>query len=147
MTPLIASFLMLGGTVGPGTVYAFVAVILVAVVGALVAAGWVMVKDRLERARCRNWPTVSAVVDIVSVARIEDDSPIPPIKSSSYDACYKATLTYIYRNPEEQMGDYSRDFGKKEDADAWANSYKGETVKVHEDPRDPTRSILREEDL
>jgi hypothetical protein len=45
------------------------------------------------------------------------------------------------------MGDYSRRFGKKEDAEAWANSYKGETVKVHVDPRDPTRSVLREEDL
>jgi hypothetical protein len=63
------------------------------------------------------------------------------------DSCYKATLTYIYHYPEEQMGDYSRDFGDKEDAEAWANCYKGETVKVHVDPRDPTRSILREEDL
>jgi len=42
---------------------------------------------------------------------------------------------------------YSRSFGKKEDAEAWAASYKGEAVKVHVDPRDPTRSVLREEDL
>ncbi len=52
-----------------------------------------------------------------------------------------------YVVPEQQMGDYSRSFGKKEDAEAWANSYKDETVKVHVDPRDPTRSVLREEDL
>jgi hypothetical protein len=79
----------------------------------------------------------------VSVAFIEDKFARYALDSSYY----KATLTYVYRYPEEQMGDYSRRFGKKEDAEAWANSYKGETVKVHVDPRDPTRSVLREEDL
>ena len=96
--------------------------------------------------RGRNWPTVSAVIDIVSVS-LEDDSFIPAQKASFDQPYYKATLTYIYHYPEAQMGDYSRDFGSKEDAEAWANSYKGETVKVHVDPRDPTRSVLREEDL
>ena len=62
-------------------------------------------------------------------------------------SCYKATLTYTYNNPEQQMGDYSRDCANEADAKAWANSYKGETVKVHVDPRDPTRSVLRKEDL
>ena len=32
------------------------------------------------------------------------------------------------------MGDYSRRFASESDARAWANSYKGETVKVHVDP-------------
>ena len=45
------------------------------------------------------------------------------------------------------MGEYNRRFGNKDDAAAWANSYKGETVVVHVDPRDRTRSVLREEDL
>ena len=60
---------------------------------------------------------------------------------------YKATLTYTYNNPEQQMGDYSRTFANEDDAKAWANSYKGETVTVHIDPRDPTRSVLRKEDI
>jgi hypothetical protein len=117
-------------------------------VGVLVVICRVIVADRIERTRCRDWPTVSAVVDIASVAYCRPDgSPILHFKASSYNPYYKATLTYIYHNPEEQMGDYSRDFGSKEDAESWVNSYKGETVKVYVDPRDPTRSVLREEDL
>jgi hypothetical protein len=139
---------MHSGGVGSDPFYVFILVMLATVAAVLVAICWVMVKDWLERTRCRNWPTVSAVVDIVSVAYCEPDgSPILYFKASSYNPYYKATLTYVYRYPEEQMGDYSRDFAKKEDAEAWANSYKGETVKVHVDPRDPTRSVLREEDL
>jgi hypothetical protein len=112
----------------------------------LVAIGWDIGSAWIKRFRGRDWPEVSAVIDIVS-AFMDDDSLIPAHNASSYNPYYQATLTYIYRYPEEQMGDYSRSFGKKEDAEAWANSYKGETVKVHVDPRDPTRSLLREEDL
>lgn len=106
---------------------------------------WGAVEDVIERFHGRNWPTVSAVIDIVSIAFIPDEVPSP--KADLSDSYYLATLTYSYRNPEQQLGDYSRRFGNKSDAEAWANSYKGETVKVHIDPRDPTRSILREEDL
>jgi hypothetical protein len=88
--------------------------------------------------RKSRWPTVDAVVEIVSVANVTDDARFPS---------YRATLTYNYHNPEEQMGDYSRDFGNEKDAKTWANSYKGETVKAHVDPRDPARSVLTEEDL
>jgi hypothetical protein len=144
MAPLIASFL--SGTIGPGTLYSFILVMLATGVGVLVVIFRVIVREWIQRARCRDWPTVSAVIDIVSVAFI-DDSPPLALKSTSYNPYYRATLTYIYHYPDEQMGDYSRDFGNKDDANSWANSYKGETVKVHVDPRDPTRSVLREEDL
>ena len=148
MTPLIASILMLGGAVGSATLSTFILTMLAAGAAVLVAICWVIAKEWLERARCRNWPTVSAVVDIASVAYCEPaGGPILNLKASSYNPYYQATLTYIYHYPEEQMGDYSRSFGKKEDAESWANSYKGETVKVHVDPSDPTRSVLREEDL
>lgn len=136
MTLTIA--ILAGGTVGPATIYTFILVMLAAAVVVLVAIGRVIVGERIERIRYRNWPTASANVDIVSVADVTDDSRFPS---------YLATLTYIYRNPEQQMGDYSRSFGSRDEADAWANSYKGETVKIHVDPRDPARSVLREEDL
>jgi hypothetical protein len=99
----------------------------------------------IKRTRGRNWPTISAVVDIASVAFCHDD--VLPYSANSYHPYYLATLTYIYQNPEQQMGEYRRRFGDKDEARAWANSYKGETLKVHVDPRDPTRSVLREEDL
>jgi uncharacterized protein DUF3592 len=111
----------------------------------LVGIGWQLVDTLIERFHGRNWPTVPAVIDIVSVAFIPDETP--GMKASLDNSHYKATLTYTYNNPEQQMGEYSRDFGSEDDAKAWANSYKGETVKVHVDPRDPTRSVLREEDL
>ena len=89
-----------------------------------------------------------AAIDIVSVACVESDmAALPGMKASTNQPYYKATLTYLYKNPEQQMGDYSRRFGNEDDAKTWANSYKGETVTVHVDPRDPTRSVLREEDL
>ena len=133
----IASILM-RGTVGPATIYTFILVILSAGVAALVAIFHGIARKRIERTRCRNWPTTSAKIDLVTVADVTDDARFPS---------YRATLTYVYRSFDEQMGDYSRDFGSEDEARAWANSYKGETVKAYVDPRDPTRSFLREEDL
>jgi hypothetical protein len=146
MTLLISSIVMLGSSTGP--FFWLILPLLASGILVLGAICRVKVGEWIERRRCRNWPTVSAAVDIVGVAYCEPDgSPILYFKASSYNPYYQATLTYIYSNPEQQMGDYSRSFGKKEDAEAWAASYKGEAVKVHVDPRDPTRSVLREEDL
>jgi hypothetical protein len=134
---------MRGG--GAGTRFWLIAIALAA--GAVILVGICkgIVEDWIERTRGRKWPTVSAVIEVVSVAFMEDDIPSP--KADLDGSYYKATLTYTYKNPEQQMGDYSRDFAEEDEAKAWANSYKGETVKVHVDPSDPTRSVLREEDL
>jgi len=136
-------------TVAGGQITGFGFSLILLFLGACLLVGicWQLIDNWYARVHGRDWPAVSAVIDIVSVAFMEDDSIIPPLKAGSYNPYYQATLTYIYHYPEKQMGDYSRSFGKKEDAEAWANSYKGETVKVHVDPRDPTRSLLREEDL
>ncbi|MGH9586574.1 MAG: DUF3592 domain-containing protein [Acidobacteriaceae bacterium] len=111
----------------------------------LLAICWSILREWIGRIRCRNWPTVSAVVDIASVAFFEDNIIRFNVNASS--PYYLPTLTYIYQYPEQQMGEYRRRFGNEDDASAWTNSYKGETVKVHVDPRNPTCSVLREEDL
>jgi hypothetical protein len=142
MTPLIANILMQSGA---GTRFWFILISLFAAAVMLVGLCWQLLDNWKKRTHGRNWPTVSAVVDIVSVASCEDSSL--PLKADLSFPYYLATLTYVYHSPEEKMGDYSRRFGNEKDAKDWANSYKGETVKVHVDPRDPTRSVLREEDL
>jgi len=144
MTPLIASILMRGGG-GPLTGSEVKWFFLVVGAGLLVSVCWDIVDGLVKRFYGRNWPTVPAVIDAVGVSVVE--SKLPSSLAVHNWPSYLATLTYSYRNPEEQMGDYSRSFAKKVDAETWANSYKGETVKVHVDPRDPTRSVLREEDL
>ena len=92
--------------------------------------------------RGRDWTTISAVIDVVSVVMETEQG-----RYGEYVVGYLATLTYFYRNPELQMGEYSCMFKEKEDALAWAASYKGRTVMVHVDPRDPSHSVLRKEEL
>ena len=139
----IASILMFGG--GPLTRFEVILFLLVAGTIILVAVSWGAIEQWIERARGRKWPTVSGIVDVVDVTVVESKG----ISSAAvhYWPTYLATLTYSYHYPDQQTGDYKRSFSNEEDATVWANSYKGETVKVHVDPRDPTRSVLREEDL
>jgi len=143
ITPRFASILIFGG--GPLTRSEVKWFFLVAGIGLLVSICWDTVDGLVKRFHGRNWPTVSAVIDVVNVTVVE--SKLPSSGAVHNWPSYLATLTYSYRNPDQKMGDYKRSFGKREDAEAWANSYKGETVKAHVDPRDPTRSVLREEDL
>ena len=143
MSPLIANILMHGG--GPITRSESILILLAGGAIMLVGICWQLLNKWIERTRGSNWPTVSAVVDIVSVASCEDNTL--RLKADLNFPYYLAMLTYIYQNSGQQMGDYSRRFGNESDAKAWANSYKGCTVTVHVDPRDPTRSVLRKEDL
>jgi hypothetical protein len=142
-TAVIAFILGSGG--GPLTGSEVKWFFLIVGAGLLVSICWQLIDDWYKRAHGRNWPTVQAVIDIVSVTVVE--SKLPSSMAVHNWPSYQATLTYSYGNPEQQTGDYKRSFGNEEDAKDWANSYKGETVKVHVDPRDPTRSVLREEDL
>ena len=98
--------------------------------------------QRLSGIRGRDWPTVSALVDLVTVVEQTGDAG-----HGERTIGYLATLTYFYRNPELQTGDYCRMFSTKEEGDRWAASFKGRNVMVHVDPRDPSHSVLRAEEL
>ena len=98
--------------------------------------------QRLAGVRGRDWPTVSALVDLVTVVEQTADAG-----HGEHTIGYLAALTYFYRNPELQTGDYCCMFSTKEEGDRWAASFKGRNVMVHVDPRDPSRSVLRAEDL
>jgi Protein of unknown function (DUF3592) len=117
-------------------------IIFVAGVGfiALVAVKWRAFAQVLRGTLGKNWPTLLASVDLVDVIE-QRDGPRGEISS------YLATLTYVYRNPEMQTGEYTRKFYDKDEAQAWVNSYKGSTVSIHVDPQNPTRSVLRKQDL
>ena len=144
MTPLIACILMHSGG-GQLTRRKVIVFLLIVGFGVLVSICWDTVDGLIKRFYGRSWPTASAVIDAVSVTLVE--SRLPSSGAAHFWPSYLATLTYSYRNPDQQMGDYKRRFGNEDDAKAWANSYKGESVKVHVDPRDPSRSVLRDEDL
>ena len=105
------------------------------------ASSWQFFVQWLNGIRGRNWPTVSAVVDLVSVQKRVQSTGKGDIVT------YVALLTYVYHNPDLQTGDYDKSFDDEAEAQAWANSFKGTTVTVHVDPRDPGRSVLRMQDL
>lgn len=103
---------------------------------------WRLIVQWMDGIRGQDWATISAVIDVVSIVEQKENG-----RYGEYVVGYLATLTCFYRNPELQMGEYSRTFDKEEDAKAWAASYKGRTVLVHVNPRDPSHSILRKETL
>lgn len=105
------------------------------------ASSWQFFIQWLNGFRGRNWPAVAAVIDLASVQKRVQSTGKGDIVT------YVALLTYVYRNPDLQTGDYDRSFDDEDEAQAWANSFKGATVKVHAHPHDPSRSVLRKEDL
>ena len=134
-----AACIILRGTIYDWYSLPFIAVCVVVIIA---ASYWRFFIQWLEGVRGRNWPTVSAVVDVVSVILETTQT-----RNGERIVGYLATLTYFYSNPELQIGEYKRMFNEENEAQAWAASYKGRTVLVHVDPRDPKRSVLRKEEL
>lgn len=86
----------------------------------------------------QSWSQVQAVIDIASVVeRMDSDKTIG----------YAAVLTYFYRYPELETGDYERIFPLEATAREWAQQFKGRHVAVRVNPGRPSESILLESDL
>jgi hypothetical protein len=138
MNQLIASMIF------RGSIYDWYSIpFLLAIAVVTVAARyWRFFVQWVRGIRGREWAAVSAAVNVVSVVVQTEQG-----RGGEHIIGYLATLSYFYRNPELQMGEYSRMFDGEEDAQKWATSYKGQTVMVHVDPRDPSNSVLRTEEL
>src|SRR5580698_2795371 len=92
--------------------------------------------------RGKDWGPVSAVVDVVSVVEQTEQT-----RYGERTIGFLATLTYFYRNPDLQMGEFCRMFDREVEANQWTAQLKGRNVLVHVDPRDPSRSVLRPDEL
>jgi hypothetical protein len=131
--------LIIRGSIGD---WYFVSIILARVAFSFAARYWRFFSQWLSGIRGRDWTSVSAVIDVVSVVVQTEQA-----RGGEQIVGYVATLTYFYRNPELQMGEYSHMLDSESDAQTWAASYKGRNVMVHVDPRDPSKSVLRKEEL
>jgi hypothetical protein len=111
--------------------------LIIAAVGGMIAP-WFRKWHRQAKARSvRDWLTVIASIDVVSAAERRDDKK----------CYYAAVLTYFYRRPDLQMGEYEREFSSKTAAKQWADQFKGRSVMVHVNPADPADSVLLDSDL
>jgi hypothetical protein len=113
---ITAGALIIGGSGGPATERGAILLLLAAGTIVLVAYCWGTVEDLIEYYYGRNWPTASAVVDVVSVTMVESKG-ISSTANHSWPY-FLATLTYSYRNPEPQTGEYKRRFANEDDARA-----------------------------
>lgn len=108
-----------------------------------VNARWLRKGKRLARKRTitrsvRGWLTVPAVIDVVSVsAQVDSDGK----------KFYFAALTYFYRHPNLEIGEYQREFAQQTAAQAWIKQFKGRKVMVHVNPKNVTESFLLDGNL
>jgi len=60
---------------------------------------------------------------------------------------FAGVLTYFYRNPELQVGEYERMFPSKPEAERWVEQFRHRTVMVHVNPARPRDSCVLDSDL
>jgi hypothetical protein len=106
-------------------------------------ARWLIAKAAkgVRESKARNWPARPAVIDVVSVVEQALGA------KDRQDNRFEGTLTYFYRTPELQMGEYQRLFKTREEARGWVNQFKNRTVMVHVSPEDQGNSVLLKSDL
>jgi len=109
---------------------------------AFIATNWRKILRKITSGTAGDWTTASAKIEVVSA--------VEQLREGRYGdeiTGYLATLTYFYRNPELQMGEYTRFFPLKASAQAWADQFKDRQVVIHVNPRDLTDSVLMDADL
>jgi hypothetical protein len=111
-------------------------------IATFVSHRWQFFMQWLNGVRGSDWAAISAVIDVVSVVVQTEQA-----RYGERVIGYQATLTYFYRNPDLQMGEYVRMFSREDEARSWTDTYKGCNVLVHVDPRNPANSTLLEADL
>jgi len=84
------------------------------------------------------WPTLAATVEVATVAKRVDADKKP---------CWVVTLSYFYRQPELQMGEYEREFPVESEARQWASQFKNRLVTVRVNPAKNSESVLLDSDL
>ncbi len=87
-----------------------------------------------RRKAAAQWPAIPATIEVVSVVESQDNE--------GNVLTYLATLTYFYRNPDLQMGEYVRPFPAKQAAAQWVNQFKDRETMVRVNPQNPQESVL-----
>lgn len=108
------------------------------VVAGFFAPRWHRIRRFVLSGSARNWPTVPASIDVVSIVEHE-------IREKG--VLFVATLTYFYRNPELQIGEYERAFSLKSAAESWVEQFKLRQAMVHVNPRRPDQSALLDDEI
>jgi hypothetical protein len=118
-------------------VYITAGAAVMAVTGAWLRKQWIRWKQSARERKTRNWPTLTATIEVPSVVE----------EYEAHSKLFVGTLTYFYRNPELQIGEYQRAFASKDEARNWASHFKNRTVLVHVNPCDPSDSVLPQREL
>lgn len=108
------------------------------ILAAYVYAAWGRLRFNFLSSSAKDWAVVPARIDIASAHLVSD---------SEKSNVSEAVLTYFYRYPELEMGDFRKTFSDPIEAKLWAEEYKGRTVMVRVNPRKVSESVLSEEDL
>jgi hypothetical protein len=114
-------------------------VVFAGIVIAVAAGRWRKGLEARVRLRAApDWPVITATIEVPAVLKhLVADKKQGVV----------ASLTYFYRNPELQMGEYRRAFATVAQAKQWGAQFKGRTVPVHVNPKDLTDSVLLDREL
>ncbi len=107
-----------------------------------------LLKRKFIEFKVRSWIMVPATIDIVTV--VEHTEQESRSRASLYQPTsvyYVAVLTYFYRLPDLETGEYERNFDIENEAQHWADQFKGQQVMVQVNPKNPSESYLLDDEV